>query len=102
MIPQYMRGVALAVQKRLLRLWFSPEYVKYNLSVSNLVFDVDENLKHMRPTLHISWLPKSVSIGKLQSLDLFGYLTEQSSRKVFLTQKDLATILLLVNLLKFG
>ena len=54
MIPQYMRGVALAVQKRMLRLWFSPENVKYNLSVSNLVFDVDENLKHMRPTLHIS------------------------------------------------
>ena len=92
MIPQYMRGVALGVQKLMLRLWFSPEYAKYNFSVSNLVFGVDENLKRMYPTLDISWLSKSVSIKKLQSLDLFGYLTEQSSRKVFLTEKDLATI----------
>ena len=57
----YMHGVALGVQKLMLRLWFSPDYAKFNFSVSNLVCDVDEKLKRMRPTLDISRLPRSVS-----------------------------------------
>lgn len=57
----YMHGIALGVQKLMLRLWFAPDFSKYSFSFSNLVCVVDKQLSYIRPTLDISRLPRTIS-----------------------------------------
>jgi len=56
----YMHGVLLGVQKRLLHLWFAQEFAKERFSFSKLVGEADSKLKMMRPTLEITRLPRSI------------------------------------------
>lgn len=58
----YMHGVLLGVQKRLLNLWFSKEFSKKTFSISSHVSTVDNGLLQIHPTLDVSRLPRSISL----------------------------------------
>ena len=56
----------MGVQKLIIRLWFSPDYAKYNFSFSNLARDVDEKYLDFQDQK-----VQKLSIRKLHSFDLF-------------------------------
>jgi len=56
----YMHGVLLGVQKLLIRLWFSKDFVSKPFSFYQSVCKVDKLLQSIRPTSEITRLPRSI------------------------------------------